>query len=53
MKSSLGATDPCADMEVDEKRGYVRFLLEQLEEKQEQMNRVLADFSELKSASKE
>lgn len=53
LQTSLGATDPCADMEPDEMRRYVRFLLGQLEEKQEQMNRVLDDLSELKSALKD
>jgi hypothetical protein len=50
---SSASTDPCGDMEPDEMRRYVRFLLCQLEEKQEQMNCVLADLSELKSTSKE
>lgn len=34
-------------------RRYVRCLLGQLEEKQEQMNRVLDDLSELKATSRE
>lgn len=53
MNLSSASTDPCGDMEPDEMRRYVRFLLCQLEEKQEQMNCVLADLSELKSTSKE
>ncbi|MCS2660611.1 MULTISPECIES: IS66 family transposase [Bacteroides] len=53
LNASSSFTDPCADMEPDEMRRYVRFLLGQLEEKQEQMNRVLDDLSELKAASKE
>ncbi len=47
------ATDPCADMEPDEMRRYVRFLLGQLAEKEKQMNRVLDDLSELKATSRE
>lgn len=53
LKASPASTDPCADMEPDEMRRYVRFLLGQLEEKQEQMNRVLDDLSELKAALKD
>ena len=53
LKASSSSTDPCAAMEPDEMRRYVRFLLGQLEEKQEQMNRVLDDLSELKATSRE
>ncbi|EKA81003.1 hypothetical protein NXW55_10730 [Bacteroides fragilis] len=53
LNASSVCTDPCADMEPDEMRRYVRFLLGQLEEKQEQMNRVLDDLSELKATSRE
>lgn len=53
LTASSSSTDPCADMEPDEMRRYVRFLLQQLEEKQEQMNRVLDDLSELKATSRE
>ncbi|WMI94160.1 hypothetical protein BFGS084_01572 [Bacteroides fragilis] len=34
LKASSVSPDPCADMEPDEMRRYVRFLLGQLEEKQ-------------------
>lgn len=47
LNASSASTDPCADMEPDEMRRYVRFLLGQLEEKQEQMNRVLDDYRSL------
>lgn len=53
LNASSVSTDPCTDMEPDEMRRYVRFILGQLEDKQKQMNRVLDDLSELKSASKE
>lgn len=53
LNASSVCTDLCANMEPDEMRRYVRFLLGQLEEKQEQMNRVLDDLSELKATSRE
>ena len=53
LNASSVSTDPCTDMELDEMRHYVRFILGQLEDKQKQMNRVLDNLSELKSASKE
>lgn len=53
LKASPAAIDPCADMEPDEMRRYIHFLLDQLEEKQIQMNRVLDDLSALKAALKD
>ena len=41
LNASSVSTDPCTDMELDEMRHYVRFILGQLEDKQKQMNRVL------------
>ena len=38
---NIRKSDPCADMEPDEMRSYVRFLLWKLGEKQEQMNCIL------------
>lgn len=53
LKASSATHDLCADMESDEMRCYIHFLLEQFEEKQIQMNRIFDDLSELKSTSKE
>lgn len=54
LKASAIATNHCVDMESDELGTLcICFLLGQLEEKQEQMNRVLESLSEFKSASKE
>ena len=50
LKSSFAAYIPCADMEPDEMRYYIYFLLAQLGEKWEQLTRVSDDYRSLKQS---
>lgn len=50
LKSSFAAYIPCADMEPDEMRYYICFLLAQLGEKWEQVTRVSDDYRSLKQS---